>query len=1189
MPLAQRETTPSEPSFDERRDTLFSKIVRMSQTFGEHQTTRLVGRVFEYSVEDGLRLAGRLRLTPLQYQDAVLTPEFLQKHQEVCLEVDKEVIRNETKETSASAQDEKEYFVHNIAMHSSSAFYSEYIPAAALALMRKKSTPAGLSPKLPYAEIDELYLDAFLKSPPTFKARELQASRKHSKAELLAERYLDEYAQPALERRLYTGPVKEMFRSIAQDPVFIEPTITEAALREVLEKYKIQSEEAMTRLKSARVASPLNAVMRLAARTELLQELKQEVPKGMMIIRDTESNAYRMVKDEEFLEMKETVKEDDPELLAVLKDLEICEDRNLGEYQNGKFIMDINADSVGFDTQRARNLNNWLRKRGYEALLNVTNGKLDDNGAKQIRRDWTNRGFRVIVVQYDPSSFFSFAWRLKPEQISPKERFAAFEEKALDEIEKLLAQGAFKSYIAQGLAGLDSERAWNMREKLLTEGAYKDFVAMGLAGLDSERAWNMREKLLTEGASKGSVAMGLVGLDSERAWQLRERFLAQGADKGSVALGLAGDYTTFVWRLRPEWNVEEPTGEWQAKLDLLNFIDAPTLDGIEARQKQAAQQVKEKASLTQRHADVLGEAFASKRDAAQAYLKTNPAVADRSPKQLAELLLNRMVPSIARAKKPSLWSRVRGALSGGERPAVSSASAERSSLELMGGGTENLADTRRVLESREDMDALFVQEKYGRYDADKRTWEKVYFSVRRESPDPAREVTLTLVDVAGAGRVSLMLPLDARLITERVRGLTSANREIPIEPLLNSIGEATVEVPPGVVRILYSVERPVVPEPMHDPTPREFERFMREFERAYGKDMTARLASLPHDIEAELKRPEFTSLGPKQKVLYIEELVRRVGWYDVKNQEVSKAKAGQSLEEQIVMCEERLDKLRAGGDPSAFAGKKFAGVCADFALITCALLRKAGFAAGIQTGFHIAGKTAEMKDAHATAFVVWPDGRGGIRIIPVDGTPSSPSAIASRVARPSLEELEAKTEKIVEKEVAEAESVIAKLLASTKAQDVASIRALKNSRLEHALNIILRHEVKASHLRIVDRILNAYLYGGFRRMDRIASDIELRKAMEDEIARERKEIEIERKMRNAKHASQEKEKPAGTRLLETTREFIAKFQRGGAATSSAEAFELLDRVAELSKGGLSDVEQRAFVAVVEYLRAEQMR
>ncbi|MBI5077653.1 hypothetical protein HZB94_04720 [Candidatus Falkowbacteria bacterium] len=69
-----------------------------------------------------------------------------------------------------------------------------------------------------------------------------------------------------------------------------------------------------------------------------------------------------------------------------------------------------------------------------------------------------------------------------------KIRLERFDKKVLEYIEKLLDEGADKGYIAQGLAGVDSEQAWDMRERLLKEGADKNAVVLGLAGVDSKRA-----------------------------------------------------------------------------------------------------------------------------------------------------------------------------------------------------------------------------------------------------------------------------------------------------------------------------------------------------------------------------------------------------------------------------------------------------------------------------------------------------------------------------------------------------------------------------------------------------------------------------------------------------------------------------------------------------------------------------
>ena len=42
-----------------------------------------MARVFEHSTEDGIRLADRLLFTPEELQDAVLSPGYLLKHQQV--------------------------------------------------------------------------------------------------------------------------------------------------------------------------------------------------------------------------------------------------------------------------------------------------------------------------------------------------------------------------------------------------------------------------------------------------------------------------------------------------------------------------------------------------------------------------------------------------------------------------------------------------------------------------------------------------------------------------------------------------------------------------------------------------------------------------------------------------------------------------------------------------------------------------------------------------------------------------------------------------------------------------------------------------------------------------------------------------------------------------------------------------
>ena len=72
--------------------------------------------------------------------------------------------------------------------------------------------------------------------------------------------------------------------------------------------------------------------------------------------------------------------------------------------------------------------------------------------------------------------------------------FEEFEQKSLDYIQKLMDEGANKDYVAEGLAGLDSDRAWEMRERLLKEGADKGWVAVGLAGRSVTFVWQLDTK-----------------------------------------------------------------------------------------------------------------------------------------------------------------------------------------------------------------------------------------------------------------------------------------------------------------------------------------------------------------------------------------------------------------------------------------------------------------------------------------------------------------------------------------------------------------------------------------------------------------------------------------------------------------------------------------------------------------------
>lgn len=137
-----------------------------------------------------------------------------------------------------------------------------------------------------------------------------------------------------------------------------------------------------------------------------------------------------------------------------------------------------------------------------------------------------------------------------------------FQKKSFDYIEQLLKQGLSEFWIIKGLAGLDSEEAWNLRKYFLKKQRIPIDVDMvsSLTGLDSKKAWKMREKFLEEGVGKSNLASSPTGLDSERAWEFREQLLKDGIDKSWIAAGLTGLNSERAWKIRKQF-LEEKVGD----------------------------------------------------------------------------------------------------------------------------------------------------------------------------------------------------------------------------------------------------------------------------------------------------------------------------------------------------------------------------------------------------------------------------------------------------------------------------------------------------------------------------------------------------------------------------------------------------------------------------------------------------
>ncbi|MFH1839114.1 MAG: hypothetical protein ABH820_02375, partial [Patescibacteria group bacterium] len=532
------------------------------------------------------------------------------------------------------------------------------------------------------------------------------------------------------------------------------------------------------------------------------------------------------------------------------------------------------------------------------------------------------------------------------------------------------------------------------------------------------------------------------------------------------------------------------TEQAQEKLDLLNIVHDPEKDEVREhmRELEKEESKKERLETSSFVASMFNRIL---QEVPESFLEKMSARSDRAPSILSDRLISKMFPqAYYRANKMKerggLFSFLRG---GNEEPAQFSPEQFFSSSnisEMMGGGAEQINDRTPVMEFRKDVNELVVTGMYGSYDAKAARWTKSYIPLRSKPLGPVFENTATISNVRAGSDVMLPKPLDADLVPERVKGVTKANKEIQLKPETNSLGESMVRKVPKVEQILYTLKMGAGSEPMAKIDDQEYEKFKLGFTRSHGPDLTQKLANLPEEVDAFLTSKEFTKLSPAKKVMAIESYVRSLGFYDVNNQEVSGLKRGKNIEERMMISEMRLEELRASDPEKAaeFQGRRFAGVCADFAEITSAILRRAGFLAGVTNGLAVNGKTARVKNLHATSFVIWPDQFGQNRAIIVDGTPSSSDVRIGDMSLPTLEEREQKAEEAVKELIENAEEDMKEMMEIIKGGDADAILQLENGKLERVLNVILTHQVKSNHVEMLSEALNVYWYGGISKMDK---------------------------------------------------------------------------------------------------------
>ncbi len=911
--------------------------------------------------------------------------------------------------------------------------------------------------------------------------------------------------------------------------------------------------------------------------------------------------------------------------------------------QKGPFMDSVLAGLAGIDSEEAWRMrdevfNNW----DHESGLVISLSGLDSDRAWQMRAqllermendDYQHKEFRIHILKNRLVKGLAGlnserAWKMRDDffagkyKVEYESQFVSLRgldnERAWEMRDKLEGNVDIdKGKIFESLAGLDSIMAWRLRDGYMTSHSFIDdmgFVKMdevdviveSLAGLDNNRAWQMRDEIVRKTQKldrsnqvKRRILEYCTGLNSARAWELRDEIMDE--DGRSLAKSFANpEYTYLLLKLKENENNErELTLEEQNQLRTLNLLHHPTLEGIQqefggvkgeieanlARKKSLQDMVSGSPVVARVLSKLIGKQ-------PKLFIETMAAKRGRAlTKVFAEKIALKIFPEIAAARQQESWRGFPGYAGLEGKQTKQGKQQPENYLErrfegkLAGGGAEQLTDEREIMEFRDPIEGIVVSNILGQYRSENKYWGQIGFNVDTRLSEPVRETTATIPNVKKINQVSLPKPLEAKIINERVKGFDATGKEYDLEVVTNVLGEsAVVNKPKAVEKIVYSLAVSEAPEPMRNLSGAEYLYYLKQLQGIGMRFMSTELAGLPDDLDHELLAA-IAGKSPKEQVMSIERLVRDLGYYDNNNQEVSPLKDDKSLEEQLYIMEQRLEELKQKNPGStAYEGKRFAGVCADFAQVAAIFLRRAGFPSGVITGFRTDNKKICVKNAHATAFVLWPDNEGHNRVISIDGTPDG----VEGVSLPSLAQRESKAvsqeKKLANLELAE----IQKIIDNLNHVDVETVRKMSNGELERTLNSILKYQVKESQLVVIERLFEFYWYARSEKSALPIAKLDLANPYQRLEAMVELTGAVERQRKRILNQPEKDNVPAGNKLMQMMQGFLSRFEAVGVSEDKYAAIDLMEKIIELVQNDLTEVEKKAAYATIAYLKAKNI-
>jgi translation initiation factor 1 (eIF-1/SUI1) len=1279
----------------EMQNQLFSEIEKKQNEMSRQDLLVLAGQVFDYSVEDGLRLAGKIKLTPKEIGEIVSTPSFFIKHQDLAESLQEEIGKLDTipKEDKLALGITQSYDKYSTDKDNGDFFRKYQNKKPEILQGEARSLQLGL---------DKLYLKYI-------QNREIQNIKENdfrTEGERLAESNLY-IAQRALGENYYSGSLLDLvYKKMVKDGVIESKKYSDDEKKELILEYlkknkdfsqkdllsvfntQFVSKEDADKLKEKldlsegsldkaryRPIDVVYATEKSMAEKELETELNQSLSKhmdaGVGVFLDSEDSVYKLNIE---LEKKDEKKENEiiPRVeINVGKYFHILDTKEINgqvvfraqkkeygkwvvvvdgiegsEYLNIEALTAINGQ-VSYVAQKE--IDKWIviagKETGNEDEYQYIHSLIEINGQVVCAAQKKENGKWVVVVDGIEGSEYSHIEDLtaingqvayvaqkkngkKVILVGDKEDKESEKYQSVNGLTEINGQLAYRArtgnksiVVVNGIEGSKYDSI-GILTKISGQVAYcagrnkKYVVVVGDQESNQEYQWigditeingqvvytaikeNGAWVVVVDGIEgseyglvvkpteiNGQVAyIALVQKDNKYVVVISEEEHKEEFDQihflkpkpeGLLVCAQIGDIVkTFTIKV-PKQN--KLTVKEQEKLDLLNLVHDPKLEQIDQYfEEKIIKEGEKKVGVSK---TILGRVKDFIKKSPELFLQTLSAKKDRLPDLYIKQIVKKIFPQAYQESNNRYFGLSRNIFIGG-------GSGLEPMLEddLSGGDPTNEAKKDiEIMKLHNPISDLIITNVYGKYDKEAGSWKKIFFPVNNNLIEPENN-TITLNIPKGKKNIVLPKPINSQIISERVKQKNSSGVEKDLQIQTNSLGEVEVAVDADSKTVVYSIEQSSVAPVIENVSNKTYEKFKKQFNKSFRKDLSEQTAILPEDLTEFVE--SIKNLPPKQRTIEIEKFVREIGYYDDGNKEVMDLKNNKSTEEKLYIMQTRLDELKEKDEKlNKLSHKRYAGVCADFAMLTTAILRKAEILCGVAKGYSAEGTQVNQSNSHGASFAIFPDKKSGNQMIIIDGTPEGVDekqrAQMRFINTPSLEEKEAKTAEELSKLKIEANKKLDEILKMLASTDLDKIRQMTNGELEDVLNKILKYTVDVSHFHTINRVLESYWYSPIKNknLDNLEDKVEILKFLSQE-------IENQRKMAVENEADQQK--PAGSLLFETIESYVQKFLKGGKGENNKQCFDLLDGLIDLNKNNLNEIEQKASVAIIAYLRAKNI-